>query len=251
MNVQNQGIVITGGSKGLGKALALRLARKGARLFLVARNEKDLDRVVETIRSERGEAHGWTADVGDKNAVYPIAGAAQEALGRLDVVIHNASTLGPSPLRPLLDTDCEDVERTLAVNLIGPFRLSKVFAGSMAMHGQGLIVHITSDASVSAYPNWGAYSASKGRVWAAELDPFGVRVVSVDPGDMNTDMHREAAPGDDPAGLLDPEEVAERLVALLEAVETVPNGARVSLSEWRAPRWKFGDTLVTSERARS
>jgi NAD(P)-dependent dehydrogenase (short-subunit alcohol dehydrogenase family) len=258
MTVRGQGIVITGGSKGLGRALALELGRRGARLFLVARNGGDLDPVVQRIRAEGGEAHGWTADVGDKTAVYPIAGAAQTALGHVGVVIHNASTLGPSPLRPLLDTDCEDLEHAFAVNLTGPFRLSKAFAGSMALRGHGLIVHVTSDASVSAYPNWGAYSASKaafdhlGRIWAAELDPFGVRVVSVDPGDMNTDLHRDAAPGEDPATLLDPDEVAERLVALLESVETFSNGARVSLSEWRAPRWKFGDALALSnERARS
>jgi len=250
MNVRGQGIVITGGSKGLGKALAFELAGKGARLFLVARHEEELDRVVHAIRAAGSEAYGWVADVGDKNAVYPIAGAAQRALGTVDKVIHNASTLGPSPLRPLLDTDCEDLERALAVNLTGPFRLSKAFAGSMALRGHGAIMHITSDASVSAYPSWGAYSVSKaaldhlGRVWGAELDAFGVRFVSVDPGDMNTELHREAAPGDDPASLLDPHEVAERFVAFLESLETFPNGARVSLSEWRAPRWKSGDALV-------
>ena len=249
MTMHGLGVVITGGSKGLGKALAFELARKGARLFLVARHGEELDGVAQAIRDAGGEAHGWAADVGDKNAVYPIAGAAQSALGTVDLVIHNASTLGPSPLRPLLDTDCEDLERALAVNLTGPFRLSKAFAGSMALRGHGVIVHVTSDASVSAYPNWGAYSASKaaldhlGRVWGAELDPFGVRVVSVDPGDMNTDMHREAAPGDDPASLLDPGEVAERFVAFLETVETIPNGSRVSLSEWQAPQWKSGDVL--------
>jgi len=252
MNLHGQGIVITGASKGLGKALAHELAGKGARLFLVARGEEDLNATVRSIRAAGGEAHGWAADVGDKTAVYPIAGAAHRALGHVDAVIHNASTLGPSPLRPLLDTDCEDLERAFAVNLIGPFRLSKAFAGPMALRGHGLIVHVTSDASVSAYANWGAYSASKaaldhlGRIWAAELDPFGVRVVSVDPGDMNTELHREAVPGDDSATLLDPEEVAERFVALLQSVLTVPNGARVSLSEWRAPRWTFGDALVMS-----
>jgi NAD(P)-dependent dehydrogenase (short-subunit alcohol dehydrogenase family) len=258
MNLQGQGIVITGTSKGLGKALAEELGRRGARLFLVARHEKDLDRVVHSLRERGIDAHGWAADVAEKEAVYPLAGAAQTALGQVDVVIHNASALGPSPLRPLLDTDCEDLERALAVNLIGPFRLSKALAGSMAMRGRGLIVHVTSDASVSAYPTWGAYSVSKAgfdhlaRVWATELDGFGVRMLSVDPGDMNTDLHREAAPDDDPASLLDPEEVAERLVDLLETVETVPNGARVSLSEWRAPRYKFGDGLATSNgRARS
>jgi NAD(P)-dependent dehydrogenase (short-subunit alcohol dehydrogenase family) len=252
MNVRGQGIVITGGSKGLGRALAIQLARRGGRLFLIARNEGELNRVVQTIRAEGGEAHGWAADVGDKNAVYPIAGAAQRALGNVDVVIHNASTLGPSPLRPLLDTDCEDLERALAVNVVGPFRLSKAFAGAMALRGHGLIVHITSDASVSAYSTWGAYSVSKaaldhlGRVWATELDAFGVRFMTVDPGDMNTELHREAAPGDNPASLLDPQEVAERFVALLESAEAFPNGSRVSLSEWQAPRWKSGDALVVS-----
>jgi len=252
MKLNGQGIVITGASKGLGKALAFELGRRGARLFLVARNEEVLDRVVRSLREDGIEAHGWAADVADKDAVYPLAGAAQTALGHVDVVIHNASALGPSPLRPLLDTDCEDLERALAVNLIGPFRLSKVFAGSMAMRQHGLIVHVTSDASVSAYPTWGAYSVSKAgfdhlaRVWAAELDGFGVRMLSVDPGDMNTDLHREAAPADDPTTLLDPEEVAERLVDFLETAEAVPNGARVSLSEWSAPRWKSGDALATS-----
>ena len=246
MTVRGAGIVITGGSKGLGRALAFGLAKRGARLFLIARGKDELDRVVRGVRARGGEAHGWLGDVADKEAIYPLAGAAHATLGQVDVLIHNASTLGPSPLRPLLDTDCGDLERALAVNLIGPFRLSKALLGPMAMSNRGLLVQVTSDASVSAYPNWGAYSASKaaldhlGRVWAAELDPFGVRVVSVDPGDMNTDLHREAAPGDDPRTLLDPEEVAERFADLLESVESLPNGARVALSEWLPPRGRSG-----------
>ncbi|HET9234675.1 MAG TPA: SDR family oxidoreductase [Candidatus Eisenbacteria bacterium] len=242
MTLRGAGIVMTGGSKGLGRALAFELARRKARLFLTARGKDDLDRVVRAVRAQGGDAHGWPADIADKEAVYPFAGAAHATLGRVDVLIHNASALGPSPLRPLLDTDCEDLERALAVNLIGPFRLSKALLGPMAMSGRGLLVHVTSDASVSAYPSWGAYAASKaaldhlGRVWAAELDPLGVRVVNVDPGDMNTELHREAAPGDDPSTLLDPHEVAERFADLLESVETLPNGARVALSEWRPPR---------------
>ena len=252
MTVRGAGIVITGGSKGLGEALAFELARRGARLFLTARGKNDLDRVVRAVRARGGEAHAWPADVAEKDAVYPLAGAAQATLGHVDILIHNASALGPRPLRPFLDTDCEDLERALAVNLVGPFRLSKALLGPMAMSGRGLLVHVTSDASVSAYPNWGAYSASKaaldhlGRVWAAELEPFGVRVMSVDPGDMNTDLHREAAPGDDPSTLLDPAEVAERFADLLELVETLSNGARVALSEWRPPRWTSGQIPVVA-----
>jgi NAD(P)-dependent dehydrogenase (short-subunit alcohol dehydrogenase family) len=239
----------------LGKALALALACRGARLVLVARGKEELETVVENIRKQGGEAEAWVADLGDKETIYPLAGMAHATLGTVDLVIHNASALGPSPLRPLLDTDCEDLERALAVNVIGPFRLTKALAGAMALAGRGVVVHVTSDASVSAYPGWGAYSVSKAaldhltRLWAVELDDLGLRVVSVDPGDMNTDLHREAVPDDEPASLLDPEEVAERFVAWLEQIETLPNGSRTALSEWRKPRWTFGERIQVEMRA--
>src|SRR6185369_17167166 len=116
---------------------------------------------------------------------------------------NNASTLGPVPLRLLLDTDCEDLEQALAVNLVGPFRLTKVVLGQMVLRGRGLVVNVTSDAALEAYPRWGAYGASKaaleqlGRVWAAELQETGVRVLAVDPGEMDTRMHADAIPDAD------------------------------------------------------
>jgi NAD(P)-dependent dehydrogenase (short-subunit alcohol dehydrogenase family) len=241
MNVQGKGIVITGGSRGLGEALAGELAARGARLVLMARGRERLEAVAREIRSRGGEAYALPADVGDKNAVHPLAATAQELLGSVDVVVQNASALGPSPLRLLLDTDGEDLERALAVNLVGPFRLTKLLAAPMALAGGGLVLHITSDAAVSAYPEWGAYSVSKAaldhltRVWGAELQDFGVRFVSVDPGDMDTALHREAVPGADPAGLLDPREVAGRLAALIRDIETVPSGSRVVLADRPTP----------------
>ena len=236
MNWNEQGVLICGASRGLGRALARTLAARGARLVLIAREMPALERVAEEIRAAGGEAHALAFDVADKDAIYPLAGAAQALLGRVDVLIHNASALGPSPLRPLLDTDCEDLERALAVNLIGPFRLTKALAGAMALTGSGLIVHITSDASVEAYPGWGAYGVSKAafdhlaRVLAAELDPMGVHFLSVDPGDMDTALHAEAVPDADRSQLQDPEEVAPRLVRLIERAPTFANGARVSLA---------------------
>jgi NAD(P)-dependent dehydrogenase (short-subunit alcohol dehydrogenase family) len=200
---------------------------------------------VRGIRAEGGEAHALPADIGDKGAIHPLAATAQALLGSVDVVIHNASTLGPSPLRLLLDTECEDLERALAVNLVGPFRLTKLLAGPMALGEGGLVVHITSDAAVSAYPAWGAYSVTKAaldhlaRVWAEELEGFGVRFVSVDPGDMDTALHREAVPDADPAELLHPQEVAGRLAAFLEEVDSMANGSRVVLGDWRAPRARW------------
>ncbi len=175
MKIQNTAALITGASRGLGRALALALGRAGARLVLVAREAAPLDAVVSEVRQAGGVAHGITADIGDKLAIHRIAGEAAALVGPIDLLIHNASTLGPTPLPLLLDTECEDFERVLQVNLLGPFRLSKIVAGSMALRGGGLVVSISSDAAVEAYPRWGAYSVSKAaldhlsRIWAAEL----------------------------------------------------------------------------------
>ena len=157
-------------------------------------------------------------------------------MGPIDLLVHGASTLGPVPLRLLLDTDAAELERALAVNLVGPFRLTRAVAGGMVLRGRGLVVHITSDASVVAYPRWGAYGVSKAafdqlaRVWAAELDGTGVRFLSVDPGEMDTRMHAEAVPEADPATLADPAAVAERIVALIRGSETFTSGARLDAS---------------------
>src|SRR5262249_16198439 len=156
----------------------------------------------------------------------------------IDLLVHNASTLGKTPLPLLLDTDCEDLERVLEVNLVGPFRLTKVVAGSMALRGRGLVVNISSDASVSAYPGWGASGVSKaalahlGRIWAAELEGTGVRVLTVDPGEMNTRMHAEAMPDADPTTLADPAAVAAKIVAMIARAGSLPNGARLEASRW-------------------
>jgi NAD(P)-dependent dehydrogenase (short-subunit alcohol dehydrogenase family) len=232
MRLRGTGTLITGASRGLGAALARSLARRGARLALVARDSGPLDRVVEQVRAEGGEAHALAADVGDKGAIYPLAGAASALVGPVGLVIHNASTLGPLPMPPLLDTACEDLAQVLEVNLVGPFRLTKALAGGMALNGGGLFVFLSSDAAVNAYPNWGAYGVSKAaldhlaRVWAAELEGTGVKTLVVDPGEMDTKMHADALPEADPATLARPDAVAERIVALIEQ-ESFASGARL------------------------
>ena len=233
--LEGQGVLVTGGSRGLGRALALAAARAGARVALVARERGPLARVANEIRAAGGEAHAIVADVGERDAVAAIAGQAAAAVGVIDVLINNASTLGPVPLRLLLDTDCEDVERALAVNLVGPFRLTKAVAGPMVLRGRGTIVNITSDAATEAYERWGAYGASKaaleqlGRVWAAELAGTGVRIVNVDPGEMDTRMHADAIPDANRAQLADPARVAAEIVALLQAEPGPAPGARVAI----------------------
>jgi NAD(P)-dependent dehydrogenase (short-subunit alcohol dehydrogenase family) len=237
MQLERRTVLITGASRGLGAALARNLARAGARLALVARQPEPLSRVVDAIRAEGGEAHGLTYDIADKFSIHPLAAAAAELLGSVDVLVHNASELGKVPLRLLLDTDCEDFERVLAANLVGPFRLTKIIAGSMALRRSGTIVHVSSDASVNAYPRWGAYGVSKAaldhlaRSLAVELSEHGVRVFSVDPGDMNTELHRAAVPDADPRSLAAPEDVAAAIVRMLES-DGVAVGARLEARSW-------------------
>jgi NAD(P)-dependent dehydrogenase (short-subunit alcohol dehydrogenase family) len=241
MELRNKAALITGGSRGLGAALAVCFASEGARVAVVARHAAELAGVVDRIRAAGGEAHAIEADVADKRAVHAIAAQAAVLAGPIDVLVHNASTLGHVPLRPWLDTDCEALEEALAVNVVGPLRLTKLVAGPMVLRGRGVVLHITSDASTGAYPGWGAYGASKaaldamGRVLGAELEGTGVRVVSVDPGEMDTRMHADAIPDGDRGLLLDPGVVAARIVRLLHRIEDVPSGARVEAAAWAAP----------------
>lgn len=233
MKIDGSGVLITGGSQGLGQALGRLLALRGARVALVARGREALESAVEEIRALGGEAHGLPADVGDARAAYRIAAQAASLVGPVDLLINAASTLGETPLPVLLDTRTEDFERVFRVNVFGPFRLIKATAGQMAVRGGGLVLNVSSDAAVEPYPRWGAYGASKAaldhltRIWAAELEPAGVRLISVDPGEMNTRMHAAAIPDVDPNTLDDPAEVAERIVELIEQVDELPTGARV------------------------
>ncbi|HEY1556168.1 MAG TPA: SDR family oxidoreductase [Kofleriaceae bacterium] len=240
MQIENTSALVTGASRGLGLALAEALAAKGARVALVARESAPLAEAVARIRARGGEAHAIAADISDQDAVHRIAGQAHALVGELGLAIHNASTLGPVPLRLLLDTECEDLAAVLETNLIGPFRLTKILAGAMALRGSGTIVHVSSDAAVEAYPRWGAYGVSKAaqdhlaRVLAAELDGTGVRVLAVDPGEMDTRMHADAVPDADRAALQRPADVAARIVAMIEDDARAPSGARLV-----APRWEL------------
>jgi NAD(P)-dependent dehydrogenase (short-subunit alcohol dehydrogenase family) len=241
MKLEGKAVLVTGASRGLGEALMHALARKGARVVGVSRNAQEMEAVAAAVRSQGFVAHALAYDVGNKEAIYPLVGAASALVGPIDVLINNASTLGPTPMPLLLDTACEDLSQVLEVNLIGPFRLTKAIAGAMAMRGSGVVLNLTSDAAVSAYPRWGAYGVSKaalehlGRIWAAELDGTGVRFFNVDPTDMDTKMHRDALPDADPATLARPETIAARLVGLLERAESVPSGTRLEASRLEAP----------------
>lgn len=207
-------VFVTGGTSGLGRALALQLEQAGANVAILARTQRDLERLTR----EHQRIIGFQGDVSDKEQIYPIAGQVQARLGDIDALFNVASYLGTTPLRLLLDTECEDFEKTLQTNLLGPFRLSKALLAPMLLKRQGLIVNISSDAAISPYPRWGTYGSSKAaldqlsRIFNEELKDHGVRVFSIDPGDMNTPMHFAAIPNADPSQLRDPGDSAKRIL---------------------------------------
>lgn len=231
--------LITGASKGLGRALAHELASRGTRVVMVARGRAELERAAAFVRETSGGPPPITLayDVSDKYAIHPLAQIAAELAGEVDVLVHNASDLGPLPMVPLMDLACEDFQRVLETNLIGPFRLTKAVAGSMALRRRGTVVFLSSDAAVNAYETWGAYGVSKAaadhlaRTFAAELAIHGVRCFSVDPTDMDTDMHRAALPDADPATLARPEVIARRIARMIDSSERAPTGTRQVASE--------------------
>jgi NAD(P)-dependent dehydrogenase (short-subunit alcohol dehydrogenase family) len=241
INFNDKSVLITGGSRGLGHALALDLSSRGAKVVLVAREKTTLDEAVSDIRRAGGKAFGIVADVGDKESVYPIVGQAAALAGPVDILINNASTLGPVPLRLIPDTDCEDFERALQVNTIGPFRLIKAVVGSMVLRQTGLVVNISSDAAVEPYPSWGVYSASKAaldhltRIAALELAGTGVHFFSVDPGEMDTEMHADAMPDAERGSLPPPGVAAERIALMIQHSGQIESGARLVASDWKVP----------------
>ena len=210
-------VAITGGTSGLGLALVREWRARGARVAFVAR---DRERVGRVARENQGTI-GIAADISRKDDIYPLATQILGNLGGLDVLVNNASDLGPAPLALLGDTDCEDLGRALATNVVGPFRLTKALLGELAAaarEGRGAVVlNISSDAAINPYPRWGAYGSSKAalhhlsRIWNEELAADGIRFLSLDPGDMDTPLHALAVPDADRAALRRPEAAAHEL----------------------------------------
>ena len=231
-------VAITGGTSGLGRALVRELLGRGAHVAFVARGRDALQR----IAAEHARSHGIAGDVSRKDDIYPIAMQILGALGGVDVLINNASDLGPTPLALLADTDCEDLERAFATNVLGPFRLTKALLGSLASaarEGTGAVVlNISSDAAINAYPRWGAYGASKAAlhhlsgIWNEELVDDGVLVLSLDPGDMDTPMHAAAIPDADRSTLRRPETAAVEIAdAIADVLSQRVKTARLSMKE--------------------
>ena len=215
-------VAVTGGTSGLGLALVRQFFARGARVAFVARTASSVQRTARQLG-----VHGIVGDVGRKEDIYPIALQITGSLGGLDVLINSASSLGRVPLTLLADTECEALEKALAVNVLGPFRLTKALFGALAQSARegrgGVVLNISSDAAINAYAGWGAYGASKAAlrhltaIWGEEAAGEGVRFLSIDPGDMDTPLHALAVPDADPTTLKRPEQSAAELIEAIAA----------------------------------
>src|SRR5436190_4516242 len=242
--LQGKNILITGASQGLGRELAIAFAKEGAAgLALAARHLKPLQQLCDELGAIAPESKALVieADVSKPKDIERLVATTLESFrSRLDVLVNNASTIGPSPMPYLLDYPLEDFQNVLNTNLIGPFLLIKNVLPAMMENG-GSIINVTSDAGVVGYPGWGAYGISKfglegmSQTWASELEETGVRVNWVDPGNMNTAMHRAAEPDEDPSQWTDPGEVTDVFLFLASDESQGITGRRFQAQEdWRA-----------------
>ncbi|MDP1847043.1 MAG: SDR family oxidoreductase [Solirubrobacteraceae bacterium] len=212
--------IITGASRGLGRALAGALAERGWRLIIDARDAADLEAARADLaqRTEVLAVAGDVADAWHRGRLLWLAGE------RIDLLVNNASTLGAAPLPALADYPLDELERALAVNVVAPLALVQLALPRMPAGAR--IVNVTSDAAVEAYAGWGGYGATKAAleqlssVLAAERPDL--RVYAVDPGDMNTRMQQDAFPGQDVSDRPSPRESVPALLALAE--RDVPSG---------------------------
>ena len=213
-------VFITGASRGLGAALAREWAARGARLLLTARTEAPLRALVDELSRSTDVLIG-AIDVTDDHAMREFIGNAVVEFGRIDVLVNNASVLGGSPMPRLEDLTSSAFFEVMETNVRAPLAIAQRVIPHMRAQGGGTIVNVTSDAAVNAYPGWGAYGTSKAalehlsRILAAELEGTGISVLAMDPGNMDTQMHRDAEPGEDLSGLPKPQAIAPGFIDLV------------------------------------
>jgi NAD(P)-dependent dehydrogenase (short-subunit alcohol dehydrogenase family) len=207
--------LVTGASQGLGLALARRLAEDGWHLIVDARRPDLLDEAV--ARLPPGQVTAIAGDVADPPHRAELARAV-DADGRLDLLVHNASALGPSPLPALAAYPLDELRRVYEVDVLAPLALTQLLLPTLRRSG-GILVALSSDAAVEAYEGWGGYGAAKAALdhlmAVLAVENPDLRIYAVDPGDMNTAMHQAAFPGEDITDRPLPETVVPAFLALI------------------------------------
>jgi NAD(P)-dependent dehydrogenase (short-subunit alcohol dehydrogenase family) len=218
MGLQGKVALVTGGSQGIGRAVAAAYAREGATVIVTARHLERLEAAAAEIRKGGGDVVPLRADMADRQQVQQLAGEIKRRFDGLHVLVNNASLLGPRV--PILEYPEEDWEAVVAVNLHGPFFVIKACLPLMIPTGGGSIINVSSGVGRIGKPRWGAYAASKfaleglTQLLAAELLPFHIRVNAVNPGGTRTGMRAAAYPEEDPLTLPTPEQITPVFVYL-------------------------------------
>jgi NAD(P)-dependent dehydrogenase (short-subunit alcohol dehydrogenase family) len=231
-------VMITGASRGLGRAIALAYAQEGANLVLNSRNADSLDPVAREAEGTGAEVLAFPGDVSRSTHVEKLVGAAVERFGRIDVLVNNAGLLGPRV--PIVEYPEDEWRRVLDANLTAPFLLSKAVIPHMPEGGS--IINVTSGVSIEGRAEWGAYSVSKfgleglTQILAAELQDRGIRVNSVDPGGMRTEMRAAAYPDEDPTTRITPEENTGVFLYLASDESRDVTGERFKAQEFEQTR---------------
>ena len=228
MKLKDKVALITGGARGIGKAVALAYAREGAKLAICARTDSEIDATVREIQGLKGECRGWVCDVSLEESVKNLGQQIQKAYGRIDILVNNAGVMTrPAPLTEL---EVKKWDYTIAVNLRGPFLVTKEVLPLMVRQNSGSIINVSSGLGRSGYANFGAYSVSKWGVegftqtLAAEVRSHNIRVNSVDPGYVATKMTRYQGK--------EPESVPEVFVFLASDESRGITGRMLSSSRW-------------------
>jgi NAD(P)-dependent dehydrogenase (short-subunit alcohol dehydrogenase family) len=228
--------LITGGSRGIGKAIATAYAREGARVFICARKEIDVQKAVTEIESFGARAYGCAGDVGKIEDAERMVQSAAAQFGRIDILVNNASLLGPRV--PIANYPVATWEEVLRVNLTGPFLLIQEALQIMIPQRQGSIINVSSGVGRIGKARWGAYAASKfgieglTQVVADEVREFGVRANAVNPGPTRTEMRAFAYPEEDPLTLPTPDAIVPIFIYLASDDSVAVSGESLDAQEW-------------------
>lgn len=230
--------LVTGASRGIGRASALALAAAGAHIVAVARTQGALEALDDEILALTGQrATLVPMDIGETDGLDQLGFAIHQRFGRLDILVHAAAILGP--MTPVAHVDPKQWERVMAVNVNASYRLIRTVEPLLRASARPRAIFLTSGRASRPRAFWGPYGASKAalehlvRTWADELEQTKVRAVLVDPNIMRTRMRAEAMPGEDPATLPDPSEIGPLIVELAQADLGLPK-ANVVFSDWKA-----------------
>jgi NAD(P)-dependent dehydrogenase (short-subunit alcohol dehydrogenase family) len=210
--------LITGGSRGIGRAIAAAYIEEGGKVFICGRAASDVDRAVEEIRRGGGEISGVAGDVSEPDDVQRIVATAVERFGTVDVLVNNASLLGPR--MPIADYPYESWRAVMRANVDGPFLVTQRVLKTMIPCRSGSVINVTSGVGRVGKPHWGAYGPSKfalegfTQMLAEEVKEYGIRVNALNPGATRTTMRAAAYPDEDPQTLPRPEEIMESFIYL-------------------------------------